>query len=323
MLKSKRTVSRTSFAFPYFPTALQGCAMRIDPDQPFDEGVSVFMHSFSPGSEEPQIEVSFRLKLSELARQAGLDPRVVRAALVARSDELRLRRVLADFGTSEIPKNWSGRVPPEVLGSTRVEVDLVCYLDKQLSQSYERAWRRGSVFARRTWAIASPRYASLFTVTWEHFSAHEGWEEAAIWRVEFPEGERFHEVSSESAVVVALNADLPGLHSIIELAGRTSAARVTKSIVTNMIFGEILSAIVYTVVEDYRRFSREEGLVVEDLEEDRLTTRVLRFLEEHGVTESELGAGRLASLPSVTHFVQGAVDMSGEFDVTAWERLAK
>ena len=323
MLRDKRTISRTSFAYPFFPTALQACAMRLDPSQDFDEGVSVFQHDLSPGSDPPTVELRLRLRLSELARQAGLNAESVRCAIVARSDELRRRTVLTEFSSADLPPTWSGSIPPELMGRQRIEVDLICYLADQLEHSFERAWRRGSVFARRTWAIASPQYASLFTVTWVNFSSHEGWERNALWRVDFPEGERFHEVSSESAVGVALNADLTALHSLIELPARTAQARTAKAIVTKMLFGEILSTIIHTVLEDYRRFHEEEGLTADDLDEDRLTVRVLRFLDEHGISEVGVRSGQLPDLASVVHFVQGSVDVGREFDRAAWERLTK
>lgn len=323
MLKDKRTISRTSFAYPFFPTALNACSMRIDPNEEFDEGVSAFQHPLSPGSGPPNVELRLRLRLADLARQAKLDPKSVRGAVVARSDELRRRRVLTEFASDNAPATWSGTIPEELMGCRRIEVDLICYLADQLDHSFERAWRRGSVFARRTWAIASPKYASLFTVTWVHFSTHEGWEANALWRVEFPEGERFHEVSSDSAVGVALNADLTTLHSLIELPARTAPTRAAKAIVTKTLFAEILSTIIHTVVEDYRRFHEKEGLTVDDLEEDRLTVRVLRFLDEHGVSEADVRSHRLRDLAAVTHFVQGAIDIGREFDLSAWERLSK
>ena len=154
-----------------------------------------------------------------------------------------------------------------------------------------------------------------------HFSAHDGWEKNALWRVDFPEGERFHEVSSDSAVVVALNADLTALHSLIELSAGPSPTRVAKAIITKMLFGEILSTIIHTVLEDYRRFHEEEGLTVDDLEEDRLTVRVLRFLDDHGVSEADARSNRLSDLAAVAHFVQGSIDTGREFDLAAWERL--
>ena len=323
MLTDKRTISRPSFAYPFFPTALNGCAMRIDAREEFDEGVSAFQHLMSPGSEPPSVELRLRMRMADLARQARLDPKSVRGAIVARSDELRRRSVLTEFAADEVPATWSGSIPEELMGRRRIEVDLICYLADELNHSFERAWRRGSVFARRTWAIASPKYASLFTVTWVHFSAHDGWEKNALWRVDFPEGERFHEVSSDSAVGVALNADLTALHSLMELPARTPPTRVAKSIVTKMLFGEILSTIIHTVLEDYRRFHEEEGLTVDDLEEDRLTVRVLRFLDEHGVSEEDVRSNRLSDVAAVAHLVQGSIDVGREFDLAAWERLAR
>ena len=323
MAQNKRTVSRPSFAFPFFPTALKACAARIDRDDDFDEGVSVFLHDFVPGSEPPSIEVLLRLDLRDLALQSGLAPGDVRAALVVRSDELRRRTVLAEFTPDEVPGTWAGPIPIDVFGLSRVEVDLVCYLDAQLGHSFERAWRRGSVFAQRSWSVVSPRYSSLFTVTWEHFSGYEAWQKDALWRVDFPEGERFHEVSSESAVVVTLNADHTGLHSLLELPGTTPAARATKAIVTKMIFSEILSTIVNSVVADFRRFATEEGVRFEDLEDDRLTTRVLHFLQDAGVSEADLINGRLSDHAAVSHFVQGTISLGQAFDLAAWERISR
>lgn len=322
-MKTKRTISRESFAYPFFPTALQSCAMRIDPDQDFDEGLSSFLYAFEPAAEPPTVEFRFRVNLSDLARQAHLPQDAIRSAVVVRSDELRLRHVLGEFPGPGIPETWSGRIPMEAMGSKRLEVDLVCYLSRQLDHSYERAWRLGTVFAKRTWSIASPRYASLFQVTWESFSLHEAWEDTALWRVEFPEGERFHEVSAEAAVSVILNADLPGLHAVMELPGRTPAARAAKSIVTRMLFAEMLGTIVHTVLEDYRRFSVEEGWSADDLDEDRLTSRVLRFLEAHGVLEADLRAGRLDGLAAVSHFLQGVLELGAVFGDDTWERLSR
>lgn len=323
MLKDKRTITRTSFPFPYFPTALNGCAMRVDQTGEFDEGVSAFQHHLLPGSDPPSLELRLRLRLADLARDAKLDPGSVRGAVVARSDELRRRIVLTDFTADDTPTLWSGTIPDELIGRRRIEVDLICYLAEELQPSFERAWRNGSVFARRTWAIASPKHASLFTVTWAHFSAHDGWEKTALWRIEFPEGDRFHEVSSESAVAVSLNADLPALHSLIELSARSAPTRVAKAIVTRMLFSEILSTIIHTVLTDYRRYYEIEGLTVDELEEDRLTVRVLRFLGDHGVTEADVRANKLSDLSAVAHFVQGSIDIGQEFNLAAWERLTK
>ena len=109
MLRTRRSHTQLSYAYPYFPQALQTCALRLDGEGEFDQGKSIFLHDFSPGEPVPELEFKLRTDLNTLAAQGGVSASSVRFAIVARSNELLHRILLGDWPVDDLLPELTAR----------------------------------------------------------------------------------------------------------------------------------------------------------------------------------------------------------------------
>ena len=320
-MRTTRSVSRESYAFTHFPRALQGSALRLTVDDPFDAGVSAFVIEEQPLGTPIPFQLQLGADVGSLAHQAGVSTDSVSLSVVLLSPELKRNEVLVSWRQDQVPRDWNGAVPVEGFGERRVSVALVCHLNRTLERSLAKPWRNGSVLARRVFTISLPAHSSLFQVAWESFSAME-WEPEALWKVDFKITEGFHEQEPEAAVALYANKDLPAFHRLLAPgAARNPKLSVTARILLRTVAAMIAADISVPVLSDLRVHMDGAQVLIDDVNEESLTGKILGLVAQMKMDPSEAMRLAVEEPDKLRHRIQGTLRVGSTLDQRALDRI--
>lgn len=320
-MRTRRSVSRESFAFVHFPRAFHNSALRLSSEDEFDPGISAFVIEEPPFGTPRPFELQVEVDVPALARQAGIPAQAVSLSVILESQELKHDQVLETWGADEVPTKWSGAIPANGFGERRSTLVLVCHLNQTRSPSLSVPWRAGSVLARRAFSVSLPAHASLFQVSWESF-ASMGWDSKALWHVEFKETEGFHEINPEDAVALYANKDLPAFHRLLAPgASRNPKLSVTSKIVLKMVASMMAADVTIPVLADLHRSVRESLVIVDEVDGDTLAGKILGLVSLMHL--DPIDAMRLASdEPNrMRERIQGMLEVGDTLDQRALDRI--
>lgn len=323
-MKARRRESRESWDFKHFPAALRACALRIDPNEPFDPAASTFAIDSVPGPQGQYVEVSLALNAASVADQARVMLDDLELVLLFSNAESRRITPLWRSSASGHPSKQPVHIESSMLSPRRYEVVLQLVLTRELRRHPGRAWRKGSVLADRSWTIVSPTAASLFAVDWTSFSERQGWDRHAAWRVEFLGTDGFDSAQPEETVQLHVNKDLEALRALLApTASRSPRLGPITRVLVRVVLSDVTAEILGHVLRWAHPLLSNGQLNATDIQSDSLASQVFKAAKKLGLDPGEASRIAVEDPGRLSMLLQGHFGMGQSLDGAALERMSR
>ena len=232
----QRRERRVLRPFPISERALSECQFALDVDREFERTERHYVDAIVL---EAGIRPKFRLGFDteRFKAEAERSPDDMGIAIVARDLGRRDYQVLQRFSVGDLPSSW--QTPKPLRSAEGMDFQVVAYLKDSHHQTPGRAWRRGSVTARTSFAVKALVPQFTFPIESAAFDNDD------LWRIQWQPEPDFDE-PTESLLELWVNDQA---YENLRLLSEGSAAG---SLLARLIAAEVFEAVSRRVLAEHK-----------------------------------------------------------------------